>query len=185
MRRERGSRSLLDFIQTPVMVGDPDGRVVYVNPAFETDFLVPLEEVAGAAGGEPVRRAAAARRCCTRWRACAAARASATRSASACSWRTAATRRSPRPVEAEGGRVGVILLLVRESAGEARMQSFRREILAPLDELSACLSAVAEHATGPDAQAQRIAIADGVRCLERVRKWADGVAASLKTGGRS
>ena len=67
-----GTRSLLDFIQTPVMVGDPDGRVVYVNPAFETDFLVPLEEVAGqpvanlfagggprggaARGGERVRR---------------------------------------------------------------------------------------------------------------------------------
>jgi PAS domain-containing protein len=30
-----GSVSLLDFIEAPVVVGDPDGRVVYVNPAFE------------------------------------------------------------------------------------------------------------------------------------------------------
>ena len=76
----------------------------------------------------------------------------------------------------------MILLLVRESAGEARVQSFGREIQTPLDELSACLASIAEHATGPDSQAQRIAIADGVRCLDRVRKWADGVAARLKKG---
>src|SRR5437867_4309271 len=65
-----GTRSLLDFLQTPVMVGDPDGRVVYVNPAFETDFLVPLEEVAGqpvanlfAGGGREAVLRAVARVC--------------------------------------------------------------------------------------------------------------------------
>ena len=175
------SRSLLDFIQAPVMVGDPDGRVVYVNPAFESDFLVPLEEVAGqpvanlfAGGGREAVLHAVAKVCDSQsendterfsllvddrgYKAIASA------------------------VQAEGGRVGVILLLVRESAGEARLHSFRRELQEPLEELTACLSTVAEHATGPDAQVQRVAIADGVRALDRVRKWADSVAASLKSG---
>ena len=165
-------RSLLDFIQTPVMVGDPDGRVVYVNPAFETDFLVPLEEVSGqpvanlfeGGGREAVLHAVA--RVCGSQSAVDAERFSLI-------VEDRGYKAIASAVEAEGGHVGVILLLVRESASEARMQSFRREIQAPLDELSACLSAVAEYATGPDAQAQRIAIADGVRCLERVRKWAE------------
>jgi PAS domain-containing protein len=174
-----GSRSLLDFIRTPVMVGDPDGRVVYVNPAFEVDFLVPLEEVTGmpvarlfAGGGREQVLAAVARVCDSQ------SPTNAERFSLFVDDR--GYRALASAVEAEGGRVGVILLLVREGAGEARLQSFRREIQTPLDELSACLSAVAEHARGENAMAQKIAIADGVRCLERVRKWAEGVAASLK-----
>ena len=176
-----GSRSLLDFIQTPVMVGDPDGCVVYVNPAFETDFRVPLEEVAGqplanlfAGGGREAVLRAVVRVCGSQ------STTDAERFSLLVDDRGYKVLASA--VEAEGGRVGVILLLVRESAGEARVQSFGREIQTPLDELSACLASIAEHATGPDSQAQRIAIADGVRCLDRVRKWADGVAASLKVG---
>src|SRR5262249_22520132 len=80
-------------------------------------------------------------------------------------------------VEAEGGRVGVIVLLVRESGAEARLNSFGREIREPLDDLAGCLASVAAHATEP---AQRTPIADAVRCLDRVRKWTDTVAASLK-----
>jgi nitrogen-specific signal transduction histidine kinase len=174
-----GARSLLHFIQTPVMVGDPDGCVVYVNPAFETDFLVPLEEVSGqpvaslfeGGGREAVLQAVA--RVCGNQTPNNAERFSLF--AEDRGYRAIASA-----VEVEGGHVGVILVLVRESAAESRMHSFRREILTPLDELSACLSSVAEHAVGPEAEAQRIAIADGVRCLERVRKWAESVAASLK-----
>ena len=30
--------SLLDFLDEPVLVGDPEGRVIYANPAFEESF---------------------------------------------------------------------------------------------------------------------------------------------------
>jgi hypothetical protein len=83
-------------------------------------------------------------------------------------------------VEAEGGRVGVILLLVRESAAESRLQSFRREVQSPLEDLYECLARVVERASGPEAAAQRLAIADGVRALDRIHKWSDGLAASLQ-----
>ena len=173
---ERAGRSLLDFIQTPVLVGDPDGRTVYVNSAFETDFLTSADEVVGqsianlfAGGGrEAVLRAVS--RVCGEKSVADAERFSVL-------VEDRGYKALASSVAAEGGRVGVILLLVRESAGEARMQSFGREILAPLDELAACLSSLAEHATTP---AGRIALADAVRSLERVRKWSDTVAASVK-----
>jgi PAS domain-containing protein len=177
-----GSKSLLDFIQTPVLVGDPDGRVIYVNPAFETDFLVPVEEVSGmpvanlfdGGGREAVLHAVA--------RVCGAH--------SECDSTTFSLfvgdrgyRALASAVEADGGRVGVILLLLREGASEARMQSFQREILGPLDELSACLGDLAEFADHPDPRAHKLALADGVRAVERIRKWAGGIADALK-GGR-
>ena len=175
---ERASRSLLDFIQTPVLVGDPDGRTVYVNPAFETDFLATAEEVAGqpianlfAGGGrEAVLRAVA--------RVCGAKSVSNAERFSVIV-EDRGYKALASAVEAEGGRVGVILLLVRETAAEARMQSFGREILAPLDELAASLSNLAEHATTP---VGRIALADSVRCLERVRKWSETVVPKVKSG---
>lgn len=30
--------SLLNFLDAPIVVGDPEGRVIYVNPAFERAF---------------------------------------------------------------------------------------------------------------------------------------------------
>jgi hypothetical protein len=175
-----GSRSLLDFIQTPVLVGDPDGCVVYVNPAFETDFLVPMEEIVGqpvanlfdGGGREAVLHAVA--------QVCGTSGSGAVR------FSLYATDRGYKAlasaVEADGGRVGVILLLTRETAGEARLQSFRREILVPLDELSACLASLAEPGGGWNADARQLAVADGVRCVERIRKWAGTVAVALTSG---
>ena len=41
------ARSLLDYLELPVLVGDPDGLTVYVNPHFETCFSVSLSDVRG------------------------------------------------------------------------------------------------------------------------------------------
>jgi PAS domain-containing protein len=174
-----GSRSLLDYVQAPILVGDPDGRVVYVNPAFEADFRVSLEEASGiplahlfTGGGREAVLAAVARVCGS------ASGSDAVRFGVLVDDR--GYKAIASAVEAEGGRVGVIVLLVREGAGESRLQSFRREMQGPLDELTASLSTIAQHANGSEAPQQLLAIADAVRCLERVRKWTESVAASLK-----
>jgi PAS domain S-box-containing protein len=39
--------SLLAFLDAPVLVGDPEGRAAYVNPAFEASFGVSAEGVTG------------------------------------------------------------------------------------------------------------------------------------------
>ncbi len=172
-----GSRSLMDFIQTPILVGDPEGRVVYVNADFETDFLISSDEIVGRplasffdGGGREAVLAAVAEVC-----------GDPQLDAKRIGLRVGARgyRALVSAVEAEGGHVGVILLLTPESAGESRVHAFRREILAPLDELSACFASIAEQLGGPDVDAQQLAVADGVRCIERIRKWAGSVAASL------
>ena len=40
-------RSLLSFIDAPVVVGDPDGHAVYVNPAFESRFDIAADRALG------------------------------------------------------------------------------------------------------------------------------------------
>ena len=42
-----GSRSLMDFVDAPVLVGDPEGRAVYANPAFERDFKASKDSLTG------------------------------------------------------------------------------------------------------------------------------------------
>jgi PAS domain-containing protein len=41
------SRSLLDYLDAPVLVGDPDGRVVHLNPSFESRFEISLDQARG------------------------------------------------------------------------------------------------------------------------------------------
>lgn len=178
-----GSRSLMDFLQTPVLVGDSQGRVVYVNSAFETDFLMSVEEITGQplatlfdGGGRETLLRAVAEVCDSR------SEKDSVRFGLFVSDR--GYKALVSAVEAEGGRVGVILLLTRESPGEARLQGFRREILGTLDELTACLGSLAEFAEGPNVEAQHQAVADGVRCIERMRKWAGVVASALQDGAK-
>ncbi len=178
-----GSRSLMDFIQTPVLVGDADGRVVYINSAFEADFLVAIEDIAGQplanlfdGGGREVLLRAVAEVC------------SGKSDRDAVRFGLLVGDRGYKAlvsaVEAEGGRVGVILLLTRETPGEARLQGFRREMLGALDELTECLGNLAEHGDGPNADAKQQAVADGVRCIDRLRRWAGVVASALDEGSR-
>ncbi len=172
------NRSLMDFIDTPVLVGDPDGRVVYVNPAFETDFLLASEDVAGQplanvfeGGGREVLLHAVATICDPNGK-------QTTRFAIMAQDRGYKALASA--VEAEGGRVGVILLLMRESPLEGRMQAFRREVLSTLDEISEVFDALESHADGGDADARGSAVDDGRRSVDRIRKWGEEIAASLK-----
>jgi nitrogen-specific signal transduction histidine kinase len=172
-----GNRSLIDFIETPVLVGDPDGRAVYLNPCFEADFLVASEDAVGrplanlfeGGGREALLRAVAT--------VCEPKGKSTARFSLMAGDR--GYRVVVSAVEAEGGRVGVILLLTRESTAEARLQAFRRAVLSSLEEIDECLASVASHADGPSVDLQRLAVADGVRCVERIRKWGEEIAASL------
>jgi len=168
----------MDFIDTPVLVGDPDGRAVYVNPSFERHFQTSKDSVTGVAlaslfeggGREAILRAVAG--ICggeptLRLRLREAGRG----------WMVMAS-----PVEAEGGRVGVVILLTEEPAGEDRVMALRREILEPLDELSQCLADVSTGFggnSGVSGDKVRVLIADGVRAVERIRKYAGGVETGL------
>ena len=82
------------------------------------------------------------------------------------------------PVEVEGGRVGVVILLFEESNDEG-LQSFRREVQEPLDELTQVLVAFSSQTGDRRDQKYRVMIAEALRSIERMRKWSEGVAVDL------
>jgi len=166
------TRSLMDFVDTPVLVGDPDGRAVYVNPCFERAFSqtkeaasgVPLASLFGGGAREAVL-SAVARVCGGEPRARFRLREAGTGYLALAS-----------PVVVEGGRVGVIIVLTEETRGEESLLSLRRDVIEPLDEIAGCLSALAEAARG---EREKLHAATGMRALARMRKWIDQVGREL------
>lgn len=169
-------RSLLTFLPAPVAVGDPDGRAVYVNPAFRERFDAaagdvqgrPLAELFGGGGREAVLQATAS--VCgeggqARFRIREGAHGYAVVAA---------------PIEAEGQTVGLVFLFCDEAAGEGRLLAFHREVAEPLGELSQCLDALLEQTGGRRAARFRGLVEEGLRCVERIQKWTDELAAAVR-----
>jgi PAS domain S-box-containing protein len=162
----------MDFMATPILVGDPDGRAAYVNPCFEQQFGVSRQEVTGVplaslfeGGGREAVLDAVVRVCGGAPPARFQLRAGERGYAAVAS-----------AVEAEGGRVGVVLLLTEETILDGRLHGLRREVLEPLDELSKCLTEFSEQAGGRSDERLLLLLADSVRALTRIRKWAEGLA---------
>ena len=131
--------SLLQFLDAPVVVGDPEGRVIYVNPAFEECFALGAD-VAGIAfaelfqgGGREAFLLAVAEVC---------------RTGDTVRFRLREDGRGyigvASPIEAAADRVGVIILLSDEPFPLQRLSALRREIEAPLDELGGLLDELSE-----------------------------------------
>lgn len=167
-------RSLLDHLDAPVLVGDPDGCTVYVNPAFEVCFDLgaastrghPLAELFGGGAREAVLRAVAD--------VCGGAGTSRFPIREA----GRGFRAVASPISVESGRVGVIILLTEERAGHDRALAASRELSEPLDELARCLGELSASAGG-GAGANRPILDDAQRALDHVRKQAAEIAAAL------
>lgn len=167
----------MDFVDAPVLVGDPEGRAVYVNPAFERDFKAEKRSITGVPLASLFEGGAR--------EAVLAAVAGIFQGASRERFRLREGGKGfeamASPVEVEGGgRVGVMILLFEE-ADDARLKAFRREILEPLDQLAACLVAFSTQTGDRRAEKYRVMIAEGLRAIERMRKWAE--VAGAEAGG--
>jgi PAS domain S-box-containing protein len=159
-----GTRSLLDYLDAPVVVGDPDGRAVYVNPAFERAFSVTREEWRGRplaeffeGGGREVLLQAVAELCADSNTQRFRLRERGTGYAALAS-----------AIDSEQGRVGVVILLSEELQGDDRSHAFHREIQEPLEELSACLDALVKSG-GALEWGERKLLDDATRALETIR----------------
>lgn len=170
------ARSLLTFLPAPVAVGDPDGRAVYVNPAFQARFDVAPGEVRGrplaelfVGGGREAVLQATARVCAeggeARFRLREDGRGYAVVAA---------------PIVAERQTVGLVFLFCEESAGEERLLAFHREVAEPLAELSQCLDAMLEQTGGRRAARFRTLVEEGIRAVDRIQKWTDELAAAVR-----
>jgi hypothetical protein len=169
------SRSLLTFLDAPVVVGDPDGRAAYVNPAFATRFLSSGAETAGQPlsalfeGGvrEAVLRAVA--ECCEHGRTVRFR----VRNAGVGYGAVAS------PIVAEDARVGVVILLFESSAAEERLLAMHREISEPMGELRRVLDSLLEQTGGRRDVGHRSLVEEGARALGRVSKWFDELTALI------
>ena len=161
------SGSLLTYIDTPIVVGDPDGRVARVNPAFEKGFSVGLKDVAG----QPLANLFDG-----------GARESVLASVAEACERGETVRVRIRqggvgfgaiasPIVAEDARVGVVLLLVELTATDERSLALCREMIECMDDLGRVLEEMLEQTGGRRAERYRALIEDGFCALVRARKW--------------
>lgn len=120
--------SLLGFVQTPILVGDPDGRIVYANPTFRRCFGHEGDELLG----QPLAMVFGG-----------GARESVLSVTASVLERGEAARMQIReagvgfvglasPIDAEDDRVGVIMVLLEEASNEEHLSMMIEEISAPL-----------------------------------------------------
>jgi PAS domain-containing protein len=159
--------SLLSFLDAPVVVGDPEGRAAYVNPAFEARFGVTTETVTG----EPLAnlfdgglREAILRAVVDSCEQGATVRFHLRHEG--VGYNAVAS-----PIVADDARVGVVIVLVENSITEERLMAIQREVQEPLEDLTRALDQLFEQTGGRRAAHYRHLVEDGVQALERLRKW--------------
>ena len=166
---EQPSASLMDYLDAPVLVGDPDGCTVYVNPAFEARFCVESERIRGQALAELFEggaREAILRAVADVCGGCGHAHfqlRDGGRGYSA----------TVSPISAAAGSVGVIILLTEQGVPGEQLVALGRAMAEPLDTLTHCVSEIAEDLEVSSNAPCRAAIADAAEAIHELRKRAD------------
>jgi hypothetical protein len=161
--------SLLTFLDAPVLVGDPDGRVIYVNPTFERSFERSGREVQGEqlaslfTGGAREAMLSAVADVCSRGRTQRFRLREAGRGYLALA----------SPIAGDGQQLGVIILLTDEPLADERVLAFHREMQEPLEELRSTLDELLEQTGGRRNEQHRVSVEAGLHALDRARKWSD------------
>ena len=164
MSHPEGS-SLLDFVDAPVIVGDPDSRVIYVNRCFERRLGISPAAARGESlsslfeGGsrEAVLKAVA--------EVCTNGQTSHFRLRESGGDYLA----QASPIEAEGDRVGVVILLTDEPAQSQALGSLPAQLAESLDEAIGCLQ---ELSTASTDVRIRESVEGGLAALQQIQKLA-------------
>jgi hypothetical protein len=174
--------SLLSFLDAPIVVGDPEGFVIYVNPAFERAFSRSAEAVSGETlaalfgGGGREAILSAVAEVCSRGESVQFKLREA----------GIAYLGLASPIEAEEDRVGVVILLTHEPKSDERLLAYQAEVSEPLDEACQALEELIEETGGRRAERHRVVVERGLAALERARKWNDALHGVLcGRGGRA
>jgi signal transduction histidine kinase len=169
------SGTLLSFLDAPVVVGDPEGRAAYVNPAFEARFGMGAVAATGAPlaslfdGGvrEAVLQAVA--------EVCRSGASRRFRVRHAAAGYTALAS----PIVAEDARVGFVIVFLESAADDERLHALVREIREPAEELAGVLEDATERLRGGRDEPVRSLLDDGQRALARLRKGAQELSGLL------
>ena len=172
-------RTLLSYLDAPVVIGDPDGCAVYANPAFELRF----ERAVGRVPGAPLAELfeGGAREAVLRAVVVAGTEGESVRfrlREGAQGFSAVAS-----PIESGGESVGVVILLKEEVEGLERVLALHRTMEQPMDELEQVLEHLFELPVVAREARMRALLGDAQQSLGRLRKGADEVHAVL-TGSR-
>jgi nitrogen-specific signal transduction histidine kinase len=166
-------QSLLSFLDVPILVGDPDGVVAFLNPAAAQRFAreprsavgLPLAQLFDGGVREAVLQAVA----------------SACRSGESVRFRIRhegqGYQTTASPITSSDRRVGVVLLFQESIGGDERFLTLCREMKEPLDEIATALDQLLEQTGGRRARRFRSIVEDAMRGLARVQKWSDEIGA--------
>jgi len=170
--------SLLAHLQTPVLVGDPDGCIVYANPAFRSRFCQadtdpmgqPLAMVFGGGAREVVLTATAE----------VLERGQPARlqiREGDYSYTGLAS-----PIEAEDDRVGVVMVLLEEQSNEDYLTGLTDEIGEPIAEAIQALRGLSQGLASHLADEQQVAFERGLRSIETAQKWLRELQVAIRGG---
>jgi len=170
--------SLLGHLDTPILVGDPEGHVVYANPSFRKRFCggdadptgQPLAGVFGGGAREAVLKVTAE-----------------------VLQRGQAARLQIReggigytglasPIEAEDDRVGVVMVMLEEQTNEDHLAGLAEELAEPIADAVRGVSRVLEAPGPPLAEEQHAALERSLQSLETAQKWLRELSLAIRGG---
>ena len=170
--------SLLAHLQTPILVGDPDGCIVYANPWFRKRFCQsdedpmgqPLATVFGGGAREAVLTATAE----------VLQRGQPAR---------LQIREGPHsytglasPIEAEDDRVGVVMVLLEEHSNEDYLTGLADEVGEPITEAMQAMQSILESVGVRLSDDQRAIFAQGMQSIETAQKWLNELRVAIRGG---
>lgn len=170
--------SLLGHLDTPILVGDPEGHVVYANPSFRRRFCGETgdptgQPLAGVFGGgaretvlkvtaEVLKRGQAARLQIREGGVGYVGLAS--------------------PIEAEDDRVGVVMVMLEEQSNEDHLAGLAEELGEPIHEALRGASRLLESNAAALADEQRASLEQVVQSLETATKWLRELSVAIRGG---
>lgn len=157
--------SLLGFVDTPILVGDPDGCIVYANPSFRRCFGVasddlmgqPLAMVFGGGAREVVLSVTAS--------VLELGRAARLQIREA----GIGFNGLASPIEAEDDRVGVIMVLLEEDSKEEHLSVMIEEVSSPLSAALKNFQGLTQPILARVTEAQRENYEDAIGSLEQAQ----------------
>jgi hypothetical protein len=170
--------SLLGHLRTPILVGDPDGYVVYVNHNFRDQFCLqqhdpvgqPLAMVFGGGAREVVLRATA--EVLQRGKAARLKIREGGRSfMGICS-----------PIEGEDDRVGVVMVMLEEHNNEEYLTGLAGEVGEPIADSLQAIRGLSSYLDGNLPEVQQGLLERGLISLENAHRWMRELSGALRGG---
>ena len=170
--------SLLGHLDAPILVGDPEGCVVYANPSFRERFC----QMSGDPVGEPLAMVFGG-----------GAREVVLTATAQVLQRGQPSRLQIRegghaytglcsPIEAEDDRVGVVMVMLEEYSNEEHLTSLADELGEPLSDALQAMSSLNEELDGRLNDRQQQLMLSGIHQMETAQKWLRELSMAVRGG---